>query len=158
MLFDGFDVDGDGVLTLKEMVKHATSKMSFCKLSDEKIEAIQETLAKSVPDLQNRETFAKSYAAILGELYISVQLELAVTAHTDDSRSAALQQSASRRFSIGGAPPPLPSPPAPNGIAALFGGGPSKLAGMLKPNAAASRLACMRAPTSSNLYWILSRC
>ena len=153
MMFDGFDVTGDGVLTLKELVQAATRKMSTCKLSDEKIEAIMTTLAKTVPDLQNRETFAKSYAVILGELYISVQLEQAVTANKGGSRAAALEQSASRRFSVQS----LPIPSGTTGhesnrvraSLSAFGRRADnivpgvKLTSLLRPTGG-SRLACMR--------------
>ena len=68
--------DGDGVLTLKELIESATNKMNQShRLSESKINDLEKKLGDIVPRLQNRENFARSYSDILGELYMAVQVE-----------------------------------------------------------------------------------
>ena len=66
-------------MTLKELIEGGASKMSHPgapTLSEEKLEGVRAALKRiAVPDVQNKETFAKSYNAILGELYKAFQLE-----------------------------------------------------------------------------------
>ena len=94
---------GDGVLTLEELIRAATTKMPNAPgfLTDEKLEGIRQELSKAVPELQNRENFVKSYKTIFGELHLAVQLELAVVVaqQKGSTRSTLLKGQMDRRLS-----------------------------------------------------------